>query len=352
MDRIARLREKMMVKGIDYVLLGPNSDCFYLTSFREEQMERPLLFVVSLDDHFFLAPKLYDEQITQLGYRVEAYGDGEDPFSKLTLERGRSVYLDDWLPTFISLSIVERYGPSKVGRASELLSPMRAVKDEDEIALMETAVRVSEKVLEEVLPTIKEGLSEKHVSRLIENKARELGSQGPSFEPIVTSGPNTSMPHMRSTDRKLKNGDPIVLDYGIRWKGYNTDTTRTVFLSRPSAEVERIYNVVKEAQSIAEERVRSGMSGAEADSLARTVISRAGLGQFFIHRTGHGIGIDVHEPPYISKDNEEPLVDGNVFTVEPGVYLPGKLGVRIEDMVILRGRAQVMNSLSKEILVL
>jgi len=349
--RIEKLREIMLNLQADYVVLGPNSDCFYLTSFREEQMERPLLLIISPDRVFFLAPKLYEEQISALGFDVVSYPDGSDPFSYLDLKSRKNIYLDDWLPTLHSLSIVERYSPAKVGRASQLISPLRAKKDEEEINTLREAVRLTEKLLEHVLPAIREGITELQLSNTMRREAEELGTEGMSFQPIVTSGPNTSKPHMRSTERRLRNGDPLVLDFGIRWKGYAGDMTRTFFLSQPSQEMMNVYNVVKEAQANAENYINPNVRACDVDSAARTVINKSGFGHYFIHRTGHGIGIDVHEPPYISSDNCLPLISGNVFTVEPGIYIPGKFGVRIEDMAYLLDAGGVFNSFTREMLI-
>ncbi|HEX2922875.1 MAG TPA: M24 family metallopeptidase, partial [Chloroflexota bacterium] len=163
------------------------------------------------------------------------------------------------------------------------------------------------------------------------------GSEGVAFDTIVASGPNASRPHHSPGDRPLQTGEPIIIDWGARVKGYCSDITRTVVLGEADKQFKDLYKVVLEAQTRAEERIRAGMAGAKADSLARKVIEAAGYGEQFGHGLGHGVGLAIHESPRVGRASEDVLEDGMVFSVEPGVYLPGWGGIRIEDLVLLQG---------------
>ncbi|BBG24864.1 M24 family metallopeptidase [Sulfuracidifex tepidarius] len=345
-SRVDKLRDLMGKKEVDYVILGPTSNMFYLTGFTDEQMERPLLFIVSRDEAYFLAPKLYEEQLSQTGFSVLSYHDGEDPYSLTRMEKRSRVALDDQLWTAFTYQIEKRFSPT-LSLASSLLMELRSRKEQEEIDIMMEGITTAESSFLDFLNEVKEGLSECELARKLEEEFSVRGVS-PSFPTILTSGYNTSMPHLRCTNRKVKKGDVVIVDFGIKFKGYSTDSTRVVSVGSPNPEVKKVHDVVVRAQEEAESSV-SGMKAKDVDRLARSVIEKEGMGNFFIHRTGHGIGIDVHEDPYISKGNEEAVDDNMTFTVEPGVYIPGKFGVRVEDMVLMKGRVRPMNSLSKEI---
>ena len=353
MGRIEKVRELMKRKGIDYLILGPGSNMFYLSGFVEEQMERPLFLVVSYWDVYFLAPKIYEEQLSKLNLGVITYEDGENPYKKLNIEKGKSIAIDDTLWSSFTIDILDNFSPSRLVKASEIMREVRMIKDEEEIETMMKGLEIAEKSFLETLEVVKEGISEREVSTYLIHKFIENGADGVSFEPIVTSGSNTSMPHLRSTSKKIKRGDVVIFDFGVKYKGYSTDTTRVVTLGTPSEEVKRIYEIVREAQTRAEEAIKEGVKACEIDKVARSIISQHGYGDKFIHRTGHGIGIDVHEDPYISPDYKRPLQNNMVFTIEPGIYLPEKFGIRIEDMVYIKnGKPVIMNKLEKDVFIL
>lgn len=351
-SRIEKLRKKMNEKGIEQIIIGPTSNMFYLTNFIEEQMERPLLFIVDNDDAYFVVSKIYEEQISNLGFKVVSYKDGEDPYSKIRLKEGRTVAVDDQLWSMFLISLLERFSFRKIFPASSILKELRMIKDEREVEVMKEGVSIAEKSFLEFLNYVKEGETECRLAKKLENVFYEMGAEGVSFLPILTSGPNTSMPHLRCTNRKVRKGDVIIADFGIKYKGYSTDTTRVISLGKPSEDILRIHQIVLEAQEKAEKEAKNSMRGMEIDSLARNVITSRGYGEYFIHRTGHGIGIDVHEDPYISQDSNTEIKEYMTFTVEPGIYLPGKFGIRIEDMVIMSKSVAIsFNKLDKNIYV-
>lgn len=350
--RLQKLKRKMEELNVDAVIIGPTSNMLYLTGFIEEQMERPLFFIIGKDDEYFLASKIYEEQLSNLGAKVITYEDGEDPYSKLILNEKDVVAIDDQLWSTFLISLLERFNFKKLIPASTLLKELRMIKDEKEVEIMREGISIAERSFLEFLNYVKEGETECKLAKKLENIFYDFGAERVSFLPIVTSGSNTSMPHLRCTDRKIRKGDIVIADFGIKYKGYSTDTTRVISLGKPSEEVMKIYEIVLDAQEKAEKEARNGMKGKEIDELARNLIREKGYGGYFIHRTGHGIGIDVHEEPYISKDSETIIKEGMTFTIEPGIYLPGKFGIRLEDMVIM-GKTLVtpFNNLSKEIYV-
>ncbi|QKR00010.1 aminopeptidase P family protein [Metallosphaera tengchongensis] len=346
--RIQKVK-KMMEGKADYLIVGPSSNMLYLTGFVEEPMERPILLVLG-DRDFMLAPRMYMEQLSDLPIELQTYNDGEDPYSYLNLRKGASLVVDDSLWSAFLIEIVNRFLPSNLLRGSVLMKKLRAIKDREEIEIMMEGLGIAEASFHDLINMIKEGETECEVGRKLEMIFAEHGVV-PSFSTISTSGPNTSMPHLRCTDRRIRKGDIIIVDFGVKYRGYSTDTTRVLSLGSPSKEVMEIWSIVDEAVNLAE-KVQFGLSGREIDNIPRKLIEEKGYGKYFIHRTGHGIGIDVHEDPYISSDNLEVVERGSTFTIEPGIYIPGRFGIRLEDMVIMNEKINRMNSLSRELYVI
>ncbi|HEV2126315.1 MAG TPA: aminopeptidase P family protein [Chloroflexota bacterium] len=213
---------------------------------------------------------------------------------------------------------------------------VRQAKDPSELESIRRAVEVADRALEAVARQIQPGLTEREVAWRLEVAMRERGAEGVSFPIIVASGPNGAMPHHRPSGREIGLGEPIVIDMGCRLDGYCSDITRTLVLGEPDAKFWEIYHIVLQAQQTCEDRLRAGMIGKAADLLARDVIKNAGYGDHFGHGTGHGVGLAVHEDPYLSPTRGDmPLQERAVVTIEPGIYLPGWGGVRIEDMVVV-----------------
>ena len=219
---------------------------------------------------------------------------------------------------------------------SDLTDDQRSIKDSDELVLLQRAIDASDRAMEQVCPIIAEGMTEREVAWRMEMAMRDAGADGISFDTIVAAGPNGAMAHHMPTDHVIRRGEPIVIDMGAKVGGYCSDITRTVVVGEPDEMFHRIYNIVLDAQLTAIKDVRIGMNGEEADKLARDVISEAGYGDNFGHSLGHGVGLAVHEMPRVSPRSQDPLEMDTVFTVEPGIYLSGWGGVRIEDIVVLR----------------
>ncbi|HUX36047.1 MAG TPA: aminopeptidase P family protein [Candidatus Paceibacterota bacterium] len=255
-------------------------------------------------------------------------------------------------------------GISAVG-IDNVLQKIRIIKDETELAKIKKAVSISAKSFKELMPFIKEGITENELAWKLEMLMRENGAEKISFELIVASGPNGAKPHAKASDRKIRKGELITLDFGCCFDGYASDVTRTVALGPVSGKLSEIYETVKTAQELGCKAVKAGIAGMEIDKICRDYISgkpaRRSLGagggysEYFLHGTGHGVGMEVHELPHVSGGNKEPLPENSVITVEPGIYIEGLGGVRIEDTIVVKKGGGVNLSgelLPKELIVL
>ena len=236
---------------------------------------------------------------------------------------------------------------------AECIEKIASVKDPFEIEKLKTAIGITDKVFSEIIGLIKPGVRELDISAEISFRQRRHGAEADAFEPIVASGERSALPHGRATLRKIRKGDLVTLDLGCVYQGYHSDMTRTVFVGRPHPDARKIYGVVLDAQRRAIEAAKSGMKAKDLDAVAREHIKGCGYGKFYKHSLGHGLGLQIHEPPRISAQSTAEMEDGNVVTVEPGIYIPGFGGVRIEDAVVVtNGRCDVLTRSPKDILVL
>jgi len=234
------------------------------------------------------------------------------------------------------------------------IEELRMVKDSDELELLATACRLSSQALADVLPEIRPGLSERKLASLLDYRMSQLGADGPAFDTIVASGPNGAIPHHAPTDRPLRRGDLVTMDFGALYQGYHADMTRTVAVGEPAGWQRDVYDLVAEAQRAGVEAVEVGAETGAVDAAARDVIEAAGYAGNFQHGVGHGVGLEIHEAPMLGYGRTGKLADRVPVTVEPGVYLPGKGGVRIEDVLVVTagGGARILTSTTRELLVL
>ena len=231
---------------------------------------------------------------------------------------------------------------------SEDIGRMRQVKDDAEVELLTRAVEISDQAFEAVAPRIEAGVTEEEVAWELEKEMRERGAEALAFDIIVAAGPNGALPHHRAGERPIQEGDAVVIDMGAQYRGYCSDLSRTIAIGEPDETFGRVYDTVLRAQLASEEAARLGMTGGECDAVARDLIAAEGYGDNFGHSLGHGVGLAVHEYPLVGPNAENELADGMVFTVEPGIYLSGWGGVRIEDMVVMEnGRARVLSKAHK-----
>ena len=230
----------------------------------------------------------------------------------------------------------------------ELVESLRAIKEPEEIELITKASKITDSALEHSEDMIHTGMSEKEAAWEIEKFLREKGSEPIPFDIIVASGSNSALPHAKPSPRRIHSGEPVVIDIGARVEGYSSDLSRTICLGTPDDTFNKVYNTVLEAQLTAMAAIREGMTGGEIDNLARMIIKQAGFGEAFGHALGHGIGLAPHEPPHLGPKSTELLTSGMVFTIEPGIYLAGWGGVRIEDVVIMEsGKIRVISKARK-----
>ncbi len=240
----------------------------------------------------------------------------------------------------------------KLTDAPPLIERQRMVKDFEELELIRNAVNLGADLFEQAVKGMRSGVLESEVAAEMEYAARRAGAEGMSFPTIIASGERSALPHGRATSNPVRANGFVVCDFGVILAGYCSDQTRTVWVGEISAEARRAYDAVREAQQAAIEAVRPGVSAGAVDNAARTVLRKAKLGRYFTHSTGHGVGLEVHEPPRVASGQQDLLEPGMVLTVEPGIYLPGQWGVRIEDMVLVtKSGHQVLTPTSKDLLV-
>jgi D-alanyl-D-alanine dipeptidase len=331
-DRIQRALQAAERAGLDGLLVTPGPDLKYLTGYSPlSAAERLMVLVVrSGADPVFVLP---DFEVSPAGLERLEWSDGEEPYRAAAglLDGGRYAISDaTW--ALHALRLQHAAPEASLVPVSDALPLLRAVKDADELALMAAAGAAVDAAFEAIVRMPFTGRTERDVAADLDRLLREHGHESVDFT-IVGSGPNGADPHHDASDRVIGEGEFVVLDFGGFVDGYASDTTRTVHVGEPSDEERRVYDVVNAAQEAAVRAVRPGVACEVVDGAARTAIEGAGYGQYFTHRTGHGIGTETHEPPYIVAGSTIALQPGMTFSVEPGVYLPERFGVRIEDIV-------------------
>jgi Xaa-Pro aminopeptidase len=353
--RIDRLRAKLEEDKLDAVLISNAENRRYLSGFAGTA---GWLFITR--SAAVLATDFrYIEQagLQAPGFRVDRIGSKLDWLPKLLAEHGAKLagFEADNLTVAQFDRVNEALKETKDLPSDTQLKPtqgitlgLRAVKDPEEINVLSRAVQIGDEAFEEVSKTLEPGIAEEEVGWRIEQAVRKRGAEAVSFDTIVACGPNAARPHHRAGKDLVQEGQTVVIDMGARYQGYCSDLTRTVVLGKPDAQAKKVYDIVLAAQLAAIEMVRPGMTGAECDGIARKVIQEAGYADAFGHSLGHGVGLEVHESPGIGPNSQGRLEEGMTFTIEPGIYLTGWGGVRIEDVVVLEsGRARVVSRAPK-----
>jgi Xaa-Pro aminopeptidase len=345
--RIERVRTTMDEKGVDSMLVSHPYNRNYISGFSGED-QPPLdtagILLMGPDDLCLVTDGRYTIQCSgelypELGIKVVARTGkltsalAEQIIARkckrLGFETAHLIHMH-WRALDKSLPDTELIPIMK------LVEPLRLIKDEDELRILRRAIAISDQAFNTVSSRIEPGMTEKQVAWDIEKTMRDLGADERAFGTIVGSGPNGAMAHAIPGNRLIREGEPIVVDMGARLKGYNSDMTRTVFLGEPSDKFREIYNAVLKAHLDVERQARAGMTGVEIDKIARDAIEAAGYGDQFTHGLGHGIGLEVHEGPSLSKLSEDTLQENEVTSNEPGIYIEGWGGVRIEDLILFR----------------
>ena len=342
MNRLTSLRNSFEAHGIDGALIGSASNRRYLSGFTGSAgwlVVSPMRACLAVDFRYVEQARQQAPGFEVLYIKGDVSGWLADLVTSMDIARLgiESDHLS--LTTYQSICSTAHTAKVKfqiipVKGAVELL---REVKEADELADITRACHIADRALELILPSIQAGLTEKQLAWQIESYIRQEGSEAVPFEIIVASGSNSALPHARPTDKPIAEGEPITIDMGARHGGYCCDMTRTYIIGRGDERFNSVYNTVLGAQASAIALIKAGMSGAAADGLARGMIDQAGYGDSFGHGLGHGIGIDAHERPRLGPASDDILTENMVFTIEPGIYLPGWGGVRIEDTVTLAG---------------
>ncbi|PSL52623.1 Xaa-Pro dipeptidase [Saccharothrix carnea] len=340
--RLDRATAAASTAGVDALLIAPGSDLRYLLGAGGTSFERLTCLVVPVGGvPVLVVPKLehpgYAEVPTdELGVEVATWVDGEDPYALVKRAlKGNRTAVSDMMPALHTLRLRDTVGGDQV-LAGPVLRELRMRKDDTEVAALRKAGAAIDRVHARMADWLRPGRTEAEVGADI---AAAIVAEGHALAEfvIVASGPNGASPHHDLSDRVIEAGDVVVVDIGGPVaEGYNSDSTRNYVLGEPrDADVWQTYAVLQAAQRAAVEAVRPGVTCEAVDAAARDIIADAGFGEFFVHRTGHGIGLDVHEDPYIVAGNDLPLEPGMAFSVEPGIYLPGRWGARIEDIVVV-----------------
>jgi Xaa-Pro aminopeptidase len=356
--RIGLLRRRLTKAGLHGLLVTHLPDLRYLSGFTGSSAA---LAVTRRSARLFTDGRYKTQAVEEVTVaQVEIVASSPSVAAVQWLAAQPGVVFTGFDPAKTSVANLARFKaalPARLRRgflnalAAPLVEPLRMVKDEDELALMIEAALMGCKLFEHILGFIRPGLKEFEVAAELEHQARLLGAEGMSFETIVASGLRSSLPHGRATDLRLPRRGFLTMDFGIIHKGYCSDMTRTIHLGRPTANERAVYETVLEAQEAGVAAVTAGVSCAEVDEAARGVLRKAGLAEAFSHSTGHGVGLEIHEPPRIGAGEASRLLAGMVITIEPGVYLADRFGIRIEDMVaVTRSGGQVLTPAPKALI--
>lgn len=361
-QRLARFAELLTAAGLDAAALNPGPSLAYLTGLRFHLMERPVVLVVSPGkEPALILPELEMAKVAALSYPVHAFPYGENPETWPQVFRnalhsldlfGRTIGVEPRALRVLELRLLEYGAPgARIVPADSALTDLRIRKDAAEIEKMRQAVKIAQDALEATLPLIKIGVSEQELANELVIQLLRRGSQPEMpFSPIVSGGPNSANPHASPSERKIQAGDLLLFDWGAACQGYISDLTRVFAVGEIDAKLQQIHKIVQEANAAGRAAGKPGEPCAVVDKAAREVIEKAGYGAYFTHRVGHGIGMEGHEEPYMRGDNLKLLEPGMCYTVEPGIYLPGEGGARIEDnLVVTETGCESLSDMPREI---
>jgi Xaa-Pro dipeptidase len=364
-QRFSRLQQLMRANNLDAIVINPGPTLTYLTGLHFHLMERPTLLIYNEGKQpVLILPELELSKAKTSAVAVNAFTFNDDPSTwpavmntalvSLGLTSGK-VGVEPTRLRFLEIDFLQHAAPAlEFVNGDSVFSSLRINKDADEIVAMRKAVKIAQDALTATIPFIHEGVTEIEIASRLTIEMLKAGSATElPFQPIVAGGPNSANPHAVPTDRKLQRGDLVVIDWGAAWQDYASDLTRTFAIGELPDELRKVYETVKAANAAGRAAGQPEIEAGEIDKAARAVIDSAGYGQFFTHRTGHGLGMEGHEPPYMFGANTLLLSTGMVYTVEPGIYLPGVGGVRIEDdVVVTASGSEFLSDFSRELQIL
>lgn len=361
-DRTQMISERLDKFGVDALVLNPGPSLVYFTGLQFHLMERPVVAILSKSTPIMILPELEMQKISKLTYKIHSFPYGEDPVEWVNAFKAaasevfvskKKIGIEPHCLRLLEYGFVKSlFQGCEFINAEELISSFRICKDDTEISLMKKAVQIAQDALRQTLPFIREGVSEKEIAAELTVQLLRCGSDPElAFSPIVSGGLNSANPHATPGDRKIISGDLLVIDWGATCHGYISDLTRTFAIGTVDAEYQKIHKIVQDANQAGRDAAKPGEPCWKMDQAAREVIVKAGYGEFFTHRTGHGIGMEGHEEPYIRQGNDQILQPGMAFTIEPGIYLPGRNGVRIEDdMVVTPNGCESMSNFPRQLI--
>lgn len=357
--RLSDLRSRMESTGTDLVVLGPSSHMAWLSGVHPHGDERPVMLLVARGYAGFLMPSLNAasaRQSTELPFHMWRDDAGPEHALGALLDAcgattpGLSVVLDETMRADFALLLLDRLDSPVRRFTGDTVGALRARKDRTEYEAIKAAHLLNDLAVQTAFDALREGMTERNLVQIIQDF---YGEHGATLEFCsVCFGPSGAFPHHTSGETRLERDMPVLLDTGCRLNGYPSDMTRCGYFGTPDATYTEVFTVVDQAVRAAIAAARPGALARDVDKAARDVITAAGYGDRFLHRTGHGLGIDIHEPPYITAIGNTPLVEGNVFSIEPGIYLEGRFGLRLEEIVILRSEgAEVFSDMPRDLLV-
>jgi Xaa-Pro dipeptidase len=344
--RLEKLHRIMEQNALDAVAIIPGANMRYLTGAVHNVMERPFILIIPQQGQpAVIIPVLEAELFASKGFDAKLIQwqdkDGYDDAFKTAIKEthldGKRIGVEGQLMRYFESLALQKHAPAaQVIDAHKIIGNMRLNKDQAEIDALRKAIKISEAALQKTLDQVKVGMSERQIANILVGQMNALGGEGLSFDPIVAASDNSARPHAKvREDYAVKSGDPLLFDYGTTYGGYNADITRTVFVGQPSDHFRAIYEAVQKANKVGKATSKVGVTAHEVDDTTLQSLKDSGFESLIVHKTGHGLGLDVHEEPYIMQGNHQPLEAGMVFTVEPGLYESGAIGVRIEDNVVM-----------------
>ncbi|HSP23189.1 MAG TPA: Xaa-Pro peptidase family protein [Planococcus sp. (in: firmicutes)] len=360
MNKVNQLESYLNELGIDAAFITNPDNVFYFSGFKSNPHERLLGVMIFKDaEPFLICPQMEMPDAKNAGWEGDIIGHTDTENSMDILQRAVSERAGNLSKIAIEKShmtverldaLTDSFDSMQILALDNRINAMRVIKDERELQILREAAALADYAIEVGAKTLKEGITEIEVMTEIELALKKRGVTHMSFDTTVLSGPKAASPHGKTGDRKIQKGDLVLFDLGVVHKGYCSDITRTLAFGEPNDEQIEIYNLVLQAELASLEAVKPGVTAAELDEAARNVITDAGYGEFFTHRLGHGLGISVHEFPSLHGSNNLIIEKGMVFTLEPGVYVPGKVGVRIEDDVaVTETGVEVLTKYPKEL---
>lgn len=353
MTKLIKLREGMKKRGIDALLVTSPYNLRYISNFTGTTG----LSLITLDKAYFVTDFRYTEQVATQAVGFEIVTNVGPIFNEVARlvdeNRIEKLGFEQDFVTFSTFELLEQIISGELIPITGLIEELREVKSKIEIETIKKACSISDAAFKYILGEIKPGMTEIEVANQLDFHMRGLGATGVSFETIVASGIRSAMPHGVASHKKIETGDFVTMDFGCYYEGYVSDMTRTIAVGEPSEKLKEIYAITLEAQLKVNDAAKPGMTGVQLDAIARDHIAKYGYGEAFGHSTGHGIGLEIHEGPNVSKLAEKRFVLGNVITNEPGIYLPGIGGLRIEDdLVITENGNEVITHSPKELIIL